>query len=31
MTAQNDINVQGEPTNKTDNRTVSYNIVQGGF
>ena len=24
MTAQNEVNVQGELANKTDNRTVSY-------
>ena len=24
MIAQNEINVQGEPANKTDNRSVSY-------
>ena len=29
MIAQNEVNVQGELANKTDNRTVSYNHRTG--
>ena len=31
MIAQNEINVQGEPANKTDNRTVSYKYPTEDF
>ena len=31
MVAQNEINVQGELANKTENHTVWISIVQGGF
>ena len=31
MIAQNEVNVQGELANKTDDRTAHIIMVQGGF